>query len=308
MEYPGKHEPLVSEQLFEQVQRALTGRRVANERTSKHEHYLAGSLFCARCGARLLFGYQRGKSGTQYPYFFCSGRHSGRTECKLPWLPLAQVERAVTQHWRTQGVSQEILEQVRQHVSAELEHFQAERQAERDRLQQRLESLKRERYKWADLAMKGTVPDDSARAKQRELQGQLAGIQAALAEVAGSDLQQQVILDQALQLLQHADAAYARAADLERREYNQAFYAGWDLDSGEDGPRLDGARLTPLLAALHDQARQSQPDQRKAASPPPLTEPSSNSNTRSRLLALQTVRCVNFDRLVELWGLEPQTS
>src|SRR3954469_2156019 len=51
----GRHEPLVSRELFDTVQAQLAARAVAGDRPSKHKHYLRGSLYCAECGGRLLF-------------------------------------------------------------------------------------------------------------------------------------------------------------------------------------------------------------------------------------------------------------
>ncbi len=78
---------------FEAVQRVLSARRLSGERS--HKHYLAGSLFSARCGARLLFGISTSRRGERYEYFFCAGRHSGRSGCDLPYLPLEPVEDAI---------------------------------------------------------------------------------------------------------------------------------------------------------------------------------------------------------------------
>ncbi len=48
----------------------------------------------------MLFGVATGRRGDHYDYFFCSGRHSGRTSCDLPYLPLEQVESAVEAQWQ----------------------------------------------------------------------------------------------------------------------------------------------------------------------------------------------------------------
>lgn len=63
------------------------------ERAYKHQQYLSGSLFCARCGSRLQFGVTNARRGGSYELFFCAGRHSGRTSRDLPWLPLEQSRR-----------------------------------------------------------------------------------------------------------------------------------------------------------------------------------------------------------------------
>jgi site-specific DNA recombinase len=45
-EYPGRHEPLVSVELFDQVQEMLTARGGTGTRERIHHHYLKGTVWC----------------------------------------------------------------------------------------------------------------------------------------------------------------------------------------------------------------------------------------------------------------------
>jgi len=94
MLFDGKHEPLIDEITWQAVQDILAGRRIAGDRSWRHGHYLKGSLVCARCGGKIGYGWSRGKGG-KYDYFFCLGRHTGRTSCDLPYLPAAAIEKKV---------------------------------------------------------------------------------------------------------------------------------------------------------------------------------------------------------------------
>lgn len=82
VQYPGRHEPLVSVELFSTVQAMLSARDRAQDRRRRHHHFLKGSLFCARCGSRLSFTRTRGHGG-EYDYFYCLGRHERREECSV---------------------------------------------------------------------------------------------------------------------------------------------------------------------------------------------------------------------------------
>ncbi len=81
VEHEGKHQPLIDVETFEQVQQMLTARRTAGERSYRREHYLVGSLRCARCASRLLYTVCTGRGGAEYGYFYCSSRVSGRSTC-----------------------------------------------------------------------------------------------------------------------------------------------------------------------------------------------------------------------------------
>lgn len=95
--YDGSHEPLVDEVLWQRVQDVLAGRRIAGDRSWRHSHYLKGALRCARCGSRIGYGTAKGRGG-DYDYFFCLGRHTKRTICDLPYLPVEETEQAVARH------------------------------------------------------------------------------------------------------------------------------------------------------------------------------------------------------------------
>ena len=173
VEYEGKHPVFITAETFEQVQRVLAAHRQSGERSYRHQHYLTGTLFCARCSSRLLYNIARGRQGDQYEYFVCAGRHSGRTPCDLPYVPVEQVEAAVQKQWDQETFPSEFVAELSTELLAALGSFESERETERMRLTERIASIRRERYKWADRAMDGSVPADIAREKQQQLAEQL---------------------------------------------------------------------------------------------------------------------------------------
>ncbi|MEX5718192.1 recombinase family protein [Geodermatophilus maliterrae] len=184
VEYEGKHPALVDAATFETVQRVLSAHRVSGERSHKHKHYLSGSLFCARCGARLLFGISTSRRGERYEYFFCAGRHSGRSSCDLPYLPLEQVEDAIAAQWEQEVFPTELVTALRQQLTADLRAYNASTEDEQRRLTERAASIRRERYKWAEKAMEGVVPADIARERQGLLAEQLLAAESALSRLS----------------------------------------------------------------------------------------------------------------------------
>ena len=63
IEYDGRHEPLITSDLFDRVQRVLDVERGGGTRERVNDHYLKGTLWCARCGRRLILRPSTGKSG-----------------------------------------------------------------------------------------------------------------------------------------------------------------------------------------------------------------------------------------------------
>jgi len=72
----GKHDGIVSEDLFHKVQRVLQG-NVPKKRISKatrDEHLpLRGILACSKCGSKITGSRSRGRMGVRYAYYHCNG-------------------------------------------------------------------------------------------------------------------------------------------------------------------------------------------------------------------------------------------
>ncbi len=120
-EIRGRHEPLIDEDLFEQVQDVLNSRATARERRRVRHHYLKGSLFCQRCKRagttqRMIVQHTVNSRGAEYTYFFCRNKHNGT--CQAPHINVALVEDAVEAHYATVRFSPQFIAEVRAHIAA----------------------------------------------------------------------------------------------------------------------------------------------------------------------------------------------
>lgn len=96
--YQGRHEPLISEELFEKVQTVLKAHQLSGERDRKHHHYLKGTIRCDCCNHRLVYSRAKGNGGT-YEYFACPINQ--RRECTQRVQRVDAVEAAIEQHYKT---------------------------------------------------------------------------------------------------------------------------------------------------------------------------------------------------------------
>jgi len=168
VQYPGNHPKLVTEETFQQVQQVLAAHRQSAERSYRHRHYLAGTVHCGDCGKKLIYMVSRGRAGQQYGYWGCLGRHTYRNGCQLPYLPEEVVEDKVIEQWFGERLEPDEADRLRTSLLADLAEYSSNAVDEAQRLDQRVESIQRERHKWAEKAMAGTVPDDIARDKQND--------------------------------------------------------------------------------------------------------------------------------------------
>ena len=255
VEYPGTHEPITDEVTFNAVQNRLASNRMGGNRERKHMHYLAGSLWCGSCGSRMMYSVNTGKHGDQYEYYICSGRHTKSTGCRAPYVAVERIESAVEQLWAGEHRKwqQDAIPELHRRLSEQLRILRDESKAGTSSLQRRLEKIKRDRYKWADHAMEGTVPADIAREKQTQLTKQMTSLEAELAALEAAGVDTQATLDELLALLSDPHQAYQVLSDGLRRTYNQAWFTKIYIEVVSEDPTDELAvveQRSPIAAAL----------------------------------------------------------
>ncbi len=299
---PGEAPGVRGAETFEQVQRVLEGHRVSGERSYRNKHYLSGALRCGRCQSRLLFVVTRGRRGDHYEYFYCAGRHSGRTDCTLPHVPVEQVEQAVEAQWQREAFPPEVAAALSAGLLRDLAAFQADQAEARGQLEQRIAATRRQRLKWSDMAMEGVVPYDIARAKQKQLADDLPSAECALERLSRGQTSQRSGVEALLGLLAHCGEAYLRSDEKGRRDYNQAWFENLDLDVEDDAVQAVGVHRTAPVEAL-----QGLRDLPAATVEQDLKAKHRRGSGLDGASRIAHGDVSNFDVVVELRGFEPLT-
>ena len=99
--YPGEHDAIVKDELFEKVQAVLSANK-----TYAHKHQverfalLRRMLRCGECGSMIQPAWTN-NHGREYRYYTCSKRiKTGYRKCKLPTLPAGEIESLVVDQLR----------------------------------------------------------------------------------------------------------------------------------------------------------------------------------------------------------------
>jgi site-specific DNA recombinase len=230
VQYEGKHVPLISPAVFDEVQSRLSANRVAGEKNRLYTHYLKGTVYCGRCAARLGMSRFNGHGGA-YDYFFCLGRHRQRTVCDMPYLNPDEVALAVERHWaKVARFTPSEIETIRQGLVTDLRRERAESGQRREQLGRRIAQIEQQRRSWAEKTANGSIPEDIGREKQNELTQQLVRAKADLAEAAAASADIEPIVNQALDLARDCVSAYGQADDQRRREWCQLFFEWLRVD------------------------------------------------------------------------------
>lgn len=224
VEYDGTHEALIDRDTWDRVQDLLANRRIAGDRSWKHQHFLKGTLFCDRCDSRLGISYSTGKGGT-YGYFYCLGRNKKRTNCDLPYLPVEKQEAYILKHWQSVKLAPDVTERIRQAVTEELAGRQADDRKLLDQQKRRLRRIERTRQKLIDGYLADAIPVADLKQRRQALDVEQRDAER-LIELA--TIKYELVtrrLHTALGLLEHCGRLYTQLpTDDGRRLLNQAFY------------------------------------------------------------------------------------
>ncbi|MCI1747690.1 MAG: recombinase family protein, partial [Acidipropionibacterium sp.] len=233
--YRGTHEPLVPREVWYQVQSVLDSHVSAADRSQVHDHYLKGTVYCGQCGSRLIVCHARNHQGSIYPYFVCSGRHSGSTDCTRHAILIEDVERLIEEYYKTIQVSAQVREDVAGMLHAEFDRLMASETKELEQLTRQRDKLEDERFKLLQAHYADAVPLDMLKREQSRIGAALETIDNHIAAHNNEYLEARENLEDSLGLLANIAGIYQRCDDLNRRLCNQAFFTRIYID--EDGER-----------------------------------------------------------------------
>jgi site-specific DNA recombinase len=238
VEYPGSHPPLIDKETFSRVQQVLSAHTSSTERDRKHRHYLKGTVFCARCGSRLVFARAKGHGGT-YHYFFCIGRQR-RNGCEQPYVQIADVEAAVIRDaYADLQLKPDEVAQVRECFETYLADRERANATEIKRQGKRIAKLRAEQKKLLDAHYAEAIPLDLLHDEQARITRELANADQRLAETELQASEIRETLENAFTVALNCAEAYARAGESLRRQWNQVYFNKlWVRDRDIDGMEL----------------------------------------------------------------------
>lgn len=267
VEYPGRHEPLISRALFEKAQEVLRGHNSSGEKDRKHRHYLKGTVYCS-CGSRLCLTKAKGT----YLYFFCVGRHQRRNGCQQRYVLAQRIEEAVTDFWKHVQLDPDAVDRVRDWLLPAIDKLYAQREKKATRARKRRDQLEAERTTLvrSHLANPVAVPLAQLEAEQRRLCAELADAEDDIAAAEGEIRLAKRAGAEALELLSDVAHAYLVADKPTRRTFNQAFFERFSFadDVVGEAPFAD-----PVWDGLTDLASEASKRTSGGSSVPSSKEP-----------------------------------
>jgi len=242
--YPGTHEPLVSDQLYEKVQRALGRRRSSTDRPKRHLFTLGGLVRCRGCGRTLTGTITKSKSGKPYTYYVCSNKM--RRRCTQPRLSETALLREVAGMLHRLAITEEdyalafrILQDAEQRGHAQLAQQKTRADAE-------IKQLDAQQSRLLDLLLAGTITKDDYDVKRRELVGRRAEAMLTAAHAEGAIAEGFQNARKFIASLVDADSLFDKLPTGEKRLFLRAL--GFQIEAAGEEPHLDVSEPAALVA------------------------------------------------------------
>ncbi len=223
VQYDGRHEALVSEALWDRVQEILHN-HINGERERIHEHYLKSTIYCGKCGARLIIHNAKSRTGNRYPYFVCSAKQNRRNDCRQRATLIDEVEAKIEEFYDKISFTPEFKRLMREWLLAEIDKLAETSKSELERLKVQKDKLEREQIKLLQAHYADAIPLHLLKEEQERISKSLKSIVGQMAAFKDEYSQTIINLDDALTLLEDCGRAYRLASDSERRCFNQAFF------------------------------------------------------------------------------------
>ncbi len=310
VEYRGRHDALVTPEVFDRVQQILEARTAANERQRKHHHYLKGSLWCGPCHdegreSRVIIQRANGNGGT-YWYFFCRGRQ--QHICSQPYWDMDEVEDAVLRHYATIRLQPGFVDRVRTILYESLaDRAQATKLLEQQ-LRGQVAKLDLQEENLLDLAADGETAPAKIRQRLHRIGEQRQKLSKELTNIDTQLDAGVAVLEASLELLDDLEAFYHLTTDEGRRLLNQAVFEKFYV--GPDG--IDGDEIKPPFREIITAQRAGQAGMTFGVRPngKEATEVASHESERMSVLLAAALLDDGSSKaaMVGVEGIEPSTN
>ena len=223
VQYPGKHEAIIDEKTWDKVQEILRS-HVNGERTRVHEHYLKSTVYCGKCGARLIIHNAKSQSGDIYPYFVCSAKHNKRHNCKQRAVLIDEVADKIEQLYDRIAYKSSFKELLQNWLNSQIAELTKESEVEISRLKQQKNKLEREQRKLLQAHYSDAIPIDLLKEEQDRIGQTLCGINERISACQAEYTEIGNNMELAFELLDDCGKAYRQVDDSEKRCFNQAIF------------------------------------------------------------------------------------
>ena len=173
--YVGNHEPIISKDLFDKVQSALTGKH--HGKKEKHFFAMRGFLKCEQCGCLLTPARKKG-----IVYFYCTNGKGSCDEHKK-YLREKDLEKSLAEKFNDLKFDPQIVEIAYRAAKEKTNHTKSYLETAKINLANRLQAHKTKQQRLLDGYCEGNVAGEVYEAKSRELKKEEIDLKTQLAAI-----------------------------------------------------------------------------------------------------------------------------
>lgn len=228
--YPGEHEPMVSREEFEEVQRLLSNDRAP--RPKRHTFTYRGLLACGECERGVTAEQHVKPSGLRFVYYRCTRRWREPGVCPRPIVSETRVEAALADTFALLDVPERFVQWALAWVGDEESAAMAAADASRKAIENELAAKTAELERLLALCVRGALSEEEYLAAKTNALGEKAALEARLADPA-SDVQATYgRLREALQVAADASRTFREGDPEQRRQLVAAVCEKVELREG----------------------------------------------------------------------------
>ena len=209
--YNGKHEPIISRELFAICQKIIKSR--TSSRTTKRDFIYSNTIRCKKCGCFLVAELKKGK----YVYYHCTGNKGG--DCKKgSYVREEKIEKAILEVFDSFKLSDETLKMARKGLKNEFENQNYYNETRIKSLENDVEKAKNRLNKLFDLYLDGEVLEEIYKKKSTELQNEIEDMSMRLVSYTRTGFELLCYSESLFELCTMASELYLRGNTSEKRD------------------------------------------------------------------------------------------
>ena len=163
--YPGKHEPLITKNLFDKAQSVLQGK--LHPKAQKHSFPLRGFMKCGKCGCMLTATIKKG-----HIYYYCT---NGKKCCEehKKYLRSETINQMVANIFNKISFDEKIIEIMYEAAKQKLQNKNEYISSSLESLQDEFKSTQDKQNRLLDTFISGLIPEDTYKIKMQDLNNKI---------------------------------------------------------------------------------------------------------------------------------------
>ena len=193
-EYPGKHQPLISESVFNQCRQILSTSLLKGLRhlTANEDFPLRDRLYCDRCGNRMTAAWCTGRNNKKYAKYYC--RNHDCTSL-LKSVDKGIMESEFYSFLKTVRPTETAIEKFKQRVLSRYQIRLSEFETESSRLRKQLDRLETDKQRVIDMGKKQILEDEDTKQELAKVKAEINAVKLQLNECHDQGFQVEYLLE-----------------------------------------------------------------------------------------------------------------